>query len=77
MELKIQSGDRLILLTDGIAETYSPNGELFGRKRLLEIFEHGASDPLEVLSARLIDSIVSFRGSEAQLDDITMLAVEL
>ena len=76
-DLAVEQGDRLILLTDGIIETFSPEGEVFGRKRVIEIIEKSRSEPIGVFSQRLIESVVAFRGSEIQFDDITMLAVEL
>lgn len=76
-ELVIGQTDRLILLTDGITETLSPKGETFGRKRVIEVIEKSRQKPVEAFSERLIESIVTFRGSGIQLDDITMLAIEL
>ncbi len=76
-KLVIGRGDRLILLTDGITETISPKGEAFGKKRVIEIIEKSRQESVDAFPERLIESIIAFRGSGIQLDDITMLAIEL
>ena len=76
-QLGIESGDRLILLTDGITETFSPNGEAFDSSRLIEVIHKFRKETIEIFSEGLMEAIVAFRGTEIQLDDITMLAIEL
>lgn len=75
--LIITPRDRLVMLTDGIVETLSPQGEVFGRERLMDILEQTRSEPLNTLSEKLMDNITSFRGPTPQTDDMTMLAIEL
>src|SRR5215510_13119482 len=36
-EVKLESGDRLLLFTDGLTEAMNDQGELFGEERLLEL----------------------------------------
>ena len=77
VELALAPNDRLIMLTDGLAETASPTGELFGRERLMKVLQDTRNEPLDALPERLINEVTAFRTSHPQTDDITMLAVEL
>jgi serine phosphatase RsbU (regulator of sigma subunit) len=71
------AGDRLVLVTDGIAESRSTTGEFFGRARLEQLITANHSEAVEVLVARIIESATAFRGAGPQADDITVLAAAL
>jgi len=75
--VNIDEGDRLILLTDGVTETVSPQGEPFGRERTKQIIEKYRQQPVEEFAEHLINYVTRFRGSGPQLDDITVMAVDL
>ncbi len=64
---RLQSGDRIVLVTDGITETENLDGDFYGFPRLYE----AALDGLDAL----FTSVDSFRRNAAQLDDCT--AVEI
>jgi sigma-B regulation protein RsbU (phosphoserine phosphatase) len=73
-KMAVSGGDRLILLTDGIAETVDPQGKWFGRKRVRRyFFDHHADAPDE-LTGSLSRALSRFRGGRAPRDDITVLA---
>ena len=74
-----QSGDYLILCSDGIVEAENSSGELFGFDRTSEVIRRGCLDGLS--AAALIDYIVaavlSFTGDTPQGDDRTIVVVKL
>ncbi len=74
--LMVEPKDRLILLTDGLAETASPRGEMFGRERLRALLAARSSQPLNQLIAQLRQELRDHLGGAAQADDMTLLAVE-
>ncbi len=74
--LQPAAGDRFVLFTDGLTETASADGGLFGQERLENILEKTASKPLSDLPDRIIDEVKAFRGPARQTDDLTLLAVE-
>jgi serine phosphatase RsbU (regulator of sigma subunit) len=76
-EVRVHSGDRLIMLTDGIVETLSPEGKEFGRERLIEILKQNCSEPLNTWPQTIMSEISTFSGKDRQRDDLTMLAIEL
>lgn len=69
-------GDCLLAMTDGVAETWSPQGELFGRARIQRLARTSAGEPVEELVARLNRALLAHQGSSTATDDVTILAAE-
>jgi serine phosphatase RsbU (regulator of sigma subunit) len=70
-------GDRIVLLSDGIAEARSPHGELWGYERLLAALR---SVPLARPSEHIIDTllaqITAFSGAAPHHDDMTIVVAQ-
>lgn len=72
-ELTLTASDRLVLVTDGLLETFAPTGELFGADRLKQlIINHVSSTPLELLNA-ILTAVRAFAGKRPLQDDLTLL----
>jgi serine phosphatase RsbU (regulator of sigma subunit) len=70
-----QSGDILVLLTDGILEGRNETGEQFGNERIKKIVEeHPQKSPID-LQQVLIDSLHLFVGGDGMIDDDYSLLV--
>ena len=69
-------GDRLLLATDGVAETHSPEDREFGRSRLAEMFSNSYSREIEDFAAHLETEITSHRATAPIEDDVTFLIAE-
>ncbi|HHP7233072.1 MAG TPA: SpoIIE family protein phosphatase [Desulfobacterales bacterium] len=69
-------GEMLFLGTDGIWETHSPRGEMFGKQRLLEILRRNATEPAGRIVERVVGALNRFRGDREPEDDVTMVAVK-
>jgi len=76
VELAVQPGDRLLMVTDGLAEAANVQGQFLGQERLATLVEETRSDPLDKACRRVVDRIILFRGAAAQSDDMTVLGVE-
>ncbi len=74
--LELESGDRLLLFTDGVVEARSPQSEEFGETRLLELLHNYASKPVEELT-RTIMSVLSQFSRDDWHDDATLLAMDV
>ena len=74
--LHVEPGDRLILVTDGFADTPSPSGDRFGNGRLLAVLKESWEKPLAELGDLVVRRVGAFRGAAPQEDDMTMLALE-
>lgn len=71
----INSGDRIILVTDGVSETASPDGVLFGRQRIQDMLEANCKEPPNVVAQRLLSAVELWRQGGAQMDDVTILVI--
>lgn len=76
-ELPLESGDILILVTDGILETADSDGHLFGEDRLFEnVAQHQCSSAEEIL-AGLFSAAHDFGGHKPQSDDNTAVVIKV
>jgi serine phosphatase RsbU (regulator of sigma subunit) len=70
----LRPGDLMLTYTDGVNEAKNEAGEQFSDARILSAVESAGGDANDLL-AQMISRIHQFRGTAAQSDDITMLAV--
>jgi sigma-B regulation protein RsbU (phosphoserine phosphatase) len=70
-------GDVLILPTDGIEESPDPQGELFGRQRLLETVCAARHRPAAEVVRAVLDALQAFTGRELQEDDVTLVVARV
>jgi sigma-B regulation protein RsbU (phosphoserine phosphatase) len=75
--VRLESGDRLYIYSDGIPEAMNAAGKQFGYGRLLETIGRGLSEPLEVSVANLQGDITRWQQAELPQDDISILAIEI
>ncbi len=76
-EIQLASGDLLMLLTDGIEESMSPDNALFGNERILEIVRaHHKKTAREIVEA-LYDAVRQFSKNTPQLDDVTAIVIKV
>ncbi len=75
--VRLATGDRLYLYSDGVSEAMDPAGTQFGDARLMEAIGRGRSEPLQASVSALLEEISRWLGSENPHDDISILAVEV
>ena len=73
-EVRLDSGDRLVLFTDGITEAESSEGLEFGDDRLLETVVRHRSSNADGMLRGLFDAVTRFGGRHLR-DDATAIAV--
>lgn len=77
-EIAILSGDRFLLYTDGVVEPENARGESFGEFRFEQVVRNNQSRALAELLDQLLSEIRRWQQpSEAQRDDITMIAIDI
>jgi len=75
--LLLETGDLVVLLTDGIEECLSPAGELFGSERALDVVRQHRSKSAQQIVDELYQAVRQFSGNVAQNDDITAVIVKV
>ncbi|MFZ5908805.1 MAG: GAF domain-containing protein [Chloroflexota bacterium] len=73
--IQLESGDCLLFYTDGLNESFSPGGELFGEERIIAALQSAQAGSAERILQAIEDSLMAFVGDEVQADDLTMLLV--
>lgn len=73
--LQIESGDRLLLYTDGVTEALNEQGEFFDVPRLCELFSSYRDTDPEIVIGRLIEALHAFRGGVPLEDDVSMALI--
>lgn len=69
-------GDALVLYTDGVTETTSDSGDLFGNSRMLKnLHTNLKKHPSEIVT-KLILELDKFKGNNPLSDDLTLLVVK-
>jgi sigma-B regulation protein RsbU (phosphoserine phosphatase) len=71
-EHALQSGDQILIFTDGVTEPKNKKQEEFGTDRLKNLFANNTAEPEEFLQS-LETSIKQFIGPVPQFDDLTSL----
>jgi sigma-B regulation protein RsbU (phosphoserine phosphatase) len=72
--LALQAGDLLVAYTDGVVESASSDGELFGVDRLLAAVRQRWGAAPSVVIAGVTSALETFLGRRAPSDDITLVA---
>ena len=75
--LPLETGDLVVLLTDGIEECLSPAGERFGSERALDVVRQHRSKSAQQIVDELYQAVRQFSGNVAQNDDITAVIVKV
>jgi phosphoserine phosphatase RsbU/P len=76
IELALEPGDILALISDGIYEYNGPAGEEFGEARVRALLAAHHGKPVAEICALLFAAVQDFAGSAPQEDDMTVVLVK-
>jgi serine phosphatase RsbU (regulator of sigma subunit) len=74
--LSFESGDLLVLTTDGFSEWANPEQELFGSERLEKSVRTNRDKPSAEIIASLYQDVLSFASGTSQKDDLTAIVIK-
>jgi sigma-B regulation protein RsbU (phosphoserine phosphatase) len=73
---KLNRGDRIILVTDGISEARNSSGLEFGMEPLTEFVKTQKALPASGLVHSLVAAAAEFRSDAPRVDDVTVLVLD-
>ena len=76
-EIGIDSGQIILIGTDGIKEAYNSHGEYFGNDRLMAVVRDHADKPAKDLLNEIFDALNRFRYPAERLDDETLVIIKV
>jgi PAS domain S-box-containing protein len=76
IEIPIQTGDRLMLYTDGLTDNFNSQNEMLGVDGLAEIVYETSTLALPEMKQRIIDRVTQYREGPAT-DDISLVLLEV
>lgn len=74
-EIHLNPGDTLLLYTDGVTESFSPEGDAFGENRLIESLQDANGKNIHELLQAIDAALEEFQQGELASDDLTILAI--
>jgi len=74
--VQLETGDYLVIYTDGVSEAANPQNEMFEEGRLRKIMENFKGDSVQQLGDAIREGMKEFTEGAAQSDDITILVVQ-
>jgi len=76
-EVQLEKGDIVVVLTDGIEESVSREGELFGAERALDVVRQHREKPAQQIVEELYRAVRKFSSNAPQIDDVTVVLVKV
>ncbi|MDP7421524.1 MAG: SpoIIE family protein phosphatase [bacterium] len=73
--IKLQSGDTLLLFTDGLKDMRNAANESFGLDRLKGIFENVSSGQANDIIDVIVEKVLTFRGETEPYDDLAAMVL--
>lgn len=76
IEMPIQTGDRVLIYTDGLIENFNSQGEMLGIDGLRTIVKETCHLPLPDMKQQILDRVASWRSGPAA-DDVSLVLIEI
>jgi phosphoserine phosphatase RsbU/P len=73
-QLQLESGDRLVLFTDGVTEAEDIHGDEFGEERLVRALVEAGGRSAEHLQRKLMEAVTVYCGGQFR-DDATVVVL--
>jgi serine phosphatase RsbU (regulator of sigma subunit) len=74
--LQLESGDKVVLYTDGIVEAMNEKEEMFGFDRLQQLIQASQTTDAESLLKEILATVNEFAGTAEQHDDLTAIVIQ-
>ena len=75
-QLRFNSGDVLVVATDGLSEAHNSRDEMFGYDRLLDLIESITMKSAQEIAQTLFETIQTYSMGKQQDDDQTIIILK-
>ena len=75
--IHLETGDILVLYTDGILEAMAPDGSMYGKDRLIDLVRNNRQNSAQAIVDALCQAARDFYQGEPQRDDLTVVVVKV
>ncbi|MDD4270448.1 MAG: SpoIIE family protein phosphatase [Pirellulales bacterium] len=75
--IDLEDGDVVFMLTDGVFEIQSPDGEVFGVERAIDCVRHRATKSAAEVIDELYQTVLRFSHKESPDDDVTLVVLKV
>ena len=75
--IQLQTGDLLVVYTDGVTEALNPGGVEFGEARLRSILVDSVQLSAHACANKILREVLKWQGQASQHDDITLIVVKV
>jgi serine phosphatase RsbU (regulator of sigma subunit) len=76
-EIRFQTGDVLVMYTDGVTEAIDSSSAMFSEERLRAVVKGSAGLPADGIVRAVREAVTAFCGKAPQFDDITILVLKV
>jgi len=73
--IQMAKGDRIVLYTDGMVETMSPEDEEFSEERFCKCIDEMATQRSDIFVKNIVQAVTTFQSTAPQHDDLTMVTI--
>jgi len=74
LEVQMEKGDLLLAYSDGVVEAQSPDGDLFGEKRLADVLANSPMGSAQAAVNHILEEVEAFTQGHTPYDDLTLVA---
>jgi phosphoserine phosphatase RsbU/P len=75
--VKLESGDVLILYSDGVTEAHNPTDEEFGDDRLKDALRRNAGLSIDNMADAILRELKAWMADAPQYDDLTFVLMKV
>ncbi len=76
VNIHLESGDGIVLYTDGVIEAENAAGELYGLNRLTRIVNETWKLPAESIKESVVRDVLNHIGKQKMFDDLTLVILK-
>ncbi|MDD1701977.1 MAG: serine/threonine-protein phosphatase, partial [Methanoregula sp.] len=75
--VELNTGDLVVMYTDGVTEAFNPQYEAFGEERLTKVVRECRGLSAGAIRDQILKEVRAFAGKAPQSDDITLVIIRV